>query len=504
MGFGAKPQGLDHIKHQKEGNVLSDDSIKVLFVSSEVKPFSKSGGLGDVAGSLPRALLAHGIETRVVFPKYGNIPEEHLKGMQYLDSLTTNLSWREQGCSIYSIQPENDVQYYMIENDYYFGRDGYYGYGDDYERFAFFSKAALEFLVKVDFKPDIIHFNEWQGGLGCTYLRDVYRGFTFYKDMKSLFTIHNLRYQGSFGREILWSVGLNDGYFTNGDLEFYGNISLLKAGIIHADAVSTVSETYAREIQTPSYGYGMDGLLRQRGEQGKMFGIVNGIDVIKHDPANDKRIFANYDSTNAIEQKRINKHKLQAQLGLPERDVPMIGIVSRLASGKGIDIISISLDEIMSKDIQFVVLGTGEGRYEELFRNYAWRYPEKMSAQIYFSDELAQRIYASSDIYLMPSVYEPCGLCQMYAMRYGTIPVARKTGGLADTIQHYNPETEKGNGFLFEDFVASGLMWALNQALKHYNTKHWPKIIKNAMAEDFSWDKSAKAYLNLYRGLING
>ena len=489
---------------------MTDKKLKVLFVSTEVKPFSQSGGLGDVAGSLPRALKAQGVDVRVVFPKYGNIPLKHLEGARYLTSLTTHLSWREQGASIYTIEPKDlvpdrpnaEAQVYMIENDYYFGRDGYYGYGDDFERFAFFSRVSLEFLTKIDFQADIIHFNDWQTGVGCTYLKDIYRGFTFYENMKSLFTIHNLRYQGAFGREILWSVGLNDGYFTNGELEFYGNVSLLKAGIIHADAVSTVSDTYAKEIQTPSFGYGMDGLLRMRGEnEGRLFGIVNGIDMKVNDPATDPRIFANYDSSNVLEIKGENKKKLQAQLGLPQLDVPMVGIVSRLANQKGFDIIAVSMDEILSKDLQFVLIGTGEGRYEELFKYYAWRYPEKISAQITFNDQLAQRIYAASDIFLMPSVYEPCGLGQMFAMRYGTIPVVRKTGGLADTVRHFGPESLDGNGFLFEDFVASGLMWALNQALAYYKTPHWPLIIKNAMAGDFSWDKSARAYVELYKEL---
>ena len=475
--------------------------MKVLFVATEVRPFSQSGGLGDVAGSLPQALKAQGVDVRVVFPKYGNIPSKNLEGMKYVGFLNTNLSWREQSASLYTIEPNDpkkDVQYYMIENDYYFGRDGYYGYGDDFERFAFFSKVSIELLTKVNFKPDIIHFNDWQTGIGCTYLRDIYRGFTFYKDMKSLFSIHNLRYQGSFGRETLWAMGLNDGYFTGGDLEFYGNVSLLKAGVIHADAVGTVSETYAKEIQTFSYGYGMDGLLQKRGEEGRLFGIVNGIDMEESDPATDPLIFANFDSENAIQMKKENKSKLQEQLGLPQWDAPMIGVISRLVNQKGFDIISVSMDEILSKKVQFVVLGTGEGRYEDLFRNYAHRYPEQVSAQITFNRELAQRIYASSDIFLMPSVYEPCGLGQMFAMRYGTVPVVRKTGGLADTVRHFGPEDMEGNGFVFEDFVASGLMWALNQALAYYDTPHWPLIVRNAMACDFSWDKSAKAYIELY------
>lgn len=483
------------------------NDLKALIVASEVKPYSKSGGLGDVAGSLPQALKAQGVDARVVFPKYGNIPKARLEGIKYMDSLTGHLSWRTQGASIYTILPATpeDVQVYMIENDYYFGRDGYYGFGDDYERFAFFSKISIEFLSRVDFKPDIIHFNDWQTGLGCTYLRDIYRGFTFFENMKSLFTIHNLNYQGVFGRETLWAMGLNDGYFTNGDLEFYGNISLLKAGIMHSDAVSTVSSTYAQEIQTPSYGYGMEGLLRKRGEHDqRLFGILNGIDTIQNDSATDPRIFVNYDIDNALEKKLENKHQLQRLLGLPEKDVPMIGIISRLADQKGFDIVSIILEELMSRDLQMVVLGTGEGRYEELFRNYAWRYPEKLSAQITFDDQLAQRIYAGSDIFLMPSIYEPCGLGQLFAMRYGTIPIVRKTGGLADTVHHYNSHTFEGNGFVFEDFVASGLMWAVNQALEFYSTPHWPIIVKNAMSQDFSWDKSAKAYIELYQQLKEG
>lgn len=481
------------------------NTLKVLFVATEVRPYSKSGGLGDVAGSLPAALKAQGVDVRVVFPKYGNIPSSHLEGAKYVGHLTTNLSWREQGASIYTIAPSSkkDVQVYMIENDYYFGRDGYYGYGDDYERFAFFSKVSLEFLTKVDFKPDIVHFNDWQTGLGCTYLRDIYKNFSFYENMKSLFTIHNLRYQGSFGREVLWHVGLNDGYFTGGDLEFFGNVSLLKAGIIHSDAVSTVSDTYAKEIQTPAYGYGMEGLLSMRGQEDKLFGIVNGIDVNLNNPETDTRIFTNYNAENAIQNKRKNKSKLQKLLGLPVRDVPMVSCISRLDSQKGFDIINLCIHEILSHDIQFVLLGTGEGRYEELFRNYAHQYPDKLSAQITFQDELAQRIYAASDIFLMPSVYEPCGLGQMFAMRYGTVPIVRKTGGLADTVKPFYPEESAcdGNGFVFEHFVASGLMWAINQALEYYNTPHWETIVKNAMLCDFSWDKSALEYVKLYKQL---
>jgi len=490
----------------KSGKIKDNknDILKVLIVSTEVTPFSKSGGLGDVAGSLPKALKAQNVDVRVVFPKYRTIQKNLLESARYVDSLMVHLSWREQPASIYEIGEENPVgvPLYMIENDYYFGRDGYYGHGDDFERFAFFSKVSLEFLPKVDFKPDIIQFNDWQTGVGCTYLRDIYRQFVYYQDMKSIFTIHNLHYQGVFGREVLWSVGLNDGYFTGGALEFHGNISLLKAGVVHADVVSTVSATYANEIQTGAYGYGMDGLLRQRGENdGRLFGIVNGIDMESNNPETDQRILLNYNSENAIEKKRENKRQLQSMIGLPQSDVPMIGIISRLVNQKGFDIISVAMEEIMGRDIQLVVLGTGEGRYEELFRNYAWRFPHKVSANITFDDYLAQRIYAASDIFLMPSIYEPCGLGQMFAMRYGSIPIVRKTGGLADTVQHFDPNTNTGNGFVFEDFVASAMMWALNQALDLYYTPHWNHVVQNAMNSDLSWDKSAKEYVELYKWL---
>jgi starch synthase len=470
-------------------------------VSTEVSPFAKSGGLGDVAGSLPKALKAKGIDIRVVFPKYSMISNARLINAKYVDSIMIYLSWRAQQAAVYAIEPAepDDVPVYMLGNDYYFGRDAYYGYGDDYERFAFFSKASIDFLRLVDFRPDIIHFNDWQTGLGCTYLRDVYRNFTFYENAKSLFTIHNLNYQGIFGRDILWTVGLNDGYFTGGELEYYGNVSLLKAGIMHADAVSTVSEAYAREIQTPSYGYGMDGLLRKRGmADGRLFGIVNGIDIEDYDPATDQRIFVNFSTRNVFQKKRENKHLLQSYLNLPVGDMPMVSIISRLANQKGLDIVAVALEEIMSRDLQFVVVGTGEARYEDLFRHYAWRFPEKLSANITFDDHLAQKIYAASDIFLMPSIYEPCGLGQMFAMRYGAAPVVRKTGGLADTVLHFDPETDTGNGFVFEDYVASGLMWALNQALGLYGTPHWRKLVKNAMHNDFSWDKSAVQYADLY------
>ncbi|MCL2225618.1 MAG: glycogen synthase [Defluviitaleaceae bacterium] len=474
-------------------------ALKVLLVSTEVNPYSKSGGLGDVAGSLPKVLRDMGVDMRVALPKYQTVPHEHLTDAKKVSEFTVHLSWRAQDANVLALDAFGDGDsVYFIENDFYFNRENYYGYGDDFERFAFFTKATLEMLSRIDFKADIVHFNDWHTGLGPTYLRDVYKGFTYYSNMKSLITIHNLHYQGVFGREILWAVGLNDGYFTGGDLEFYGNISYLKGGIKHADAVSTVSETYAHEIQTPAYGYGMDGLLRDRAAAtGQIYGITNGIDIESNNPETDPRIFVNFD-TKSIEKKRMNKYRLQEELGLPVGKMPMLSMITRLVEQKGFDILSIIMDELLSMDVQLVILGTGEGRYENMFRHYAWRYPDKVSANIKFNGDLAQQIYAASDIFMMPSVYEPCGLGQLFAMRYGTVPLVRKTGGLADTVTHFDPKTRKGNGFLFEDCVASGLMWAIRQAVDCYHSPDWNTVVKNAMTGDYSWQSAAKEYVDMY------
>ena len=478
---------------------MPNSSLKILIVSAEVSPYSKTGGLGDVAGSLPKALRAKDIDARVVLPLFGDIPKEHLESARLAATFDVHLSWRTQQAKVFALDPHGSGEsVYFIENDFYFARGGLYGYHDDHERFAFFTKASIEMLGHIGFKADILHFNDWHSGLGPTYLRDIYKGFNFYSNMKSLFSIHNLHYQGNFGRPILWDIGLNDGYFTGGDLEFHGNVSYMKAGILHADAVSTVSQTYAREITTPDFGYGMDGLLRNRGDENRLFGIVNGIDTAVHDPKTDPRLFANFDSS-TLEKKRDNKRRLQEALGLPLTNAPMLSMITRLTEQKGLDIVSMIMEELAHMDIQLVVLGTGEGRYESLFRSYAYHFPHKVSANITFDGTLAQRIYAGSDIFLMPSVYEPCGLGQLYAMRYGAIPVVRKTGGLADTVRHFSPDTGSGNGFVFEDFVASGLMWAINEALGTYASPNWDTLVKNAMEMDFSWDNSADEYIALYK-----
>ncbi len=476
------------------------ENLKVLIVSSEVSPFAKSGGLGDVMGSLPKELRKYGVDCRIVMPKYKNINSELLTNLEYVDSFEVSLGWRRQSASIFAL--DGQVPIYFVENDYYFGRDGFYGYGDDFERFGFFSKAALEILGVIDFAPDIIHLNDWQTSLCALYLRDVYHKFLFFKNIKTVFTIHNLQYQGVFGRGILSNVDLNDGYFSGGLLEFYGNVSFMKAGIIYADMITTVSETYAREIQSPEYAFGLDGLLRARSND--LFGVLNGIDCEKNDPGTDPCLFKNFD-INSIELKKENKTALQRMLNLPIRpDVPVFSIISRLVDQKGLDLIANCMEELMSKDIQLIVLGAGDGRYEHLFHYMSNRYPGKVSANICFNFDLAQKIYASSDMFLMPSLFEPCGLGQLFAMRYGTIPIVRDTGGLSDTVQHFDKETKQGNGFLFKHYLSSGLMWAVNEALSvYYDKENFDCCIRNAMNSDYSWSKSAEKYIELYLKLKN-
>jgi starch synthase len=332
------------------------------------------------------------------------------------------------------------------------------------------------------------------------YLKDKYAKFKFFSKTKILFTIHNLQYQGVFGGEILGAVGLDGGYYSPDKFEYYNKINFMKAGILYADMINSVSETYAKEIQSPEFGYGLDGILRSRSAD--LVGILNGIDTIANDPETDKYIYKNYSAAD-FSGKFDNKEALQKELGLPVSGAPLIGIVSRLATQKGFDIMQGMFEGLMSKNVQVVLLGTGEYNFEEFFKHYAWRFPKKLSANIRFSAELAQKIYAGSDMFLMPSLFEPCGLGQMFAMRYGSIPIGRKTGGLKDTIAHYHTtERPDGNGFLFEDYIPSGLSWALDEAIYYYGKKdEWFKIVRNAMTKDFSWSKSADKYIKTYEKL---
>ncbi len=476
-----------------------DKKLKVLLVSSEAAPFAKSGGLGDVVGSLPKALQSMGADVRVVLPKYMSIKEEHLQDVEYVGSFCVSLSWRNQEAKI--LQKNGDVPVYFVENDFYFGRGRLYGYGDDNERFAFFSKAVLDMLALLDFYPDVIHCNDWQTGPLCMYLKETYHKMIFHSKIKTLFTIHNLQYQGNFDKSTMEMLGVPYYCYENGNVEFYGNVSYMKMGLIYGDWISTVSKTYAKEIQTQDFGYGMDGILRSRND--RLSGILNGIDYKTNNPATDSRIYQNFDSNNILDKKE-NKKALQKQLGLEQRDVPLIGMITRLANQKGLDILAQVFEEIMREDIQFVLLGTGESHYEHIFKNMEERHPGKVSANIMFDDVLAQRIYAAGDMFLMPSLFEPCGLGQMFSLRYGTVPIVRKTGGLADTVSHYNPKTKTGNGFVFESYDSGGLLWAVKEALKVYQMgeAEWSRVVKNAMESNDSWESSAKEYMTLYEKLV--
>lgn len=474
---------------------------KILMCSSEVAPFAKSGGLGDVLGALPKALAKEGHDVRVVLPKYGCIPEKYKEKMEFKFFIYIPLGWRRKYCGVFELV-RHGVTYYFIDNEYYFG-DPYLYKWNDLERFAFFDKACLEILRNLDFKPDILHCHDWQAGMIPVLLNAYYVRDEFYQGIKTVFTIHNLRYQGIYSMDVVSDFfSLGQEFFSDDKLEFHGCANLLKGGIVYSDYVTTVSPTYAREIQTPEGSEGLNGLLAARGQS--LYGIINGIDTEVYNPKSDKYIFENYDLRNLVNKKKENKMRLQEQLGLPvDGEKAMIGIVSRLVDQKGFDLIAEAMGELMEMDIQLVVLGTGDSKYEELFRQNAWYHPEKVSANITFSNELAHKIYAASDLFLMPSMFEPCGLSQMIAMAYGTIPIVRETGGLKDSVQPFNEFTGEGTGFSFGAYSAYEMMQVVRLALRFFADKEtWVPLMKRAMKEDFSWKNSAKQYIEMYEQLL--
>lgn len=475
--------------------------MKILMVSSEVAPYAKSGGLGDVLGALPQALAKAGNEVAVVLPKYGAIKEEFLNQMYYKFFIYVPLGWRNKYCGVFELIRDG-VKYYFIDNEYYFGDKELYKW-NDLERFAFFDKAALEILKGIDFKPDIIHCHDWQAGMIPVLLDAYYKADGFYSDIKTVFTIHNLRYQGLYSVEAVSDFfSVNMGYFTDDKLEFHGCANLLKAGLVYSNLITTVSPTYAEEIKTPLGGERLDGLLRAR--ENSLSGIINGIDYDEYNPRRDQLIFEKYNLNNFKNGKKANKIALQQQLGLPQDgEKVMIGLVSRLVDQKGLDLIAAVMDDLMGMDIQFVVVGTGEEKYENMFRHYAWCNPEKMSANIMFSNEMAHKVYAACDLFLMPSLFEPCGLGQLIALSYGTIPIVRETGGLKDTIKSYNEFTDEGNGFSFAQYNAHDMLYTIRRAVDFFSNKDiWHKIVRRAMKENFSWEESAKKYIELYESLM--
>lgn len=469
--------------------------------SSEVAPFAKTGGLGDVLGALPQALAKLGHDVRVVLPKYGCIQEQYCQEMEFRFFLYIPLGWRRKYCGVFELKKDG-VTYYFIDNEYYFG-DIYLYKWNDLERFAFYDKACLEILKQLDFKPDIIHAHDWQAGMVPVLLNAYYVEDEFYRGIKTVFTIHNLRYQGIYSMDIVADFySLPQEYFTEDKLEFHGCANLLKGGIVYADYVTTVSPSYAEEIKTPLGGERLDGLLSARSQS--LYGIINGIDDAVYNAKTDPKIFANFDLRNLTSKKKENKIALQKQLGLPvDGEKAMIGIVSRLVDQKGFDIIAEAMGELVNLDIQLVVLGTGEAKYEEMFRQNAWYHPEKVSANITFSDDMAHKIYASADMLLMPSMFEPCGLSQMIAMAYGTIPIVRETGGLKDSVQPFNEFTDEGNGFSFAPYSAHDMLYTLRMALHFFADKEvWVPLMKRAMKMDFSWSASAQKYDEMYQKLL--
>ncbi|RUT35913.1 glycogen synthase GlgA [Paenibacillus zeisoli] len=476
--------------------------MKILFAAAEAIPFVKTGGLADVIGALPKALLKAGHDVRIVLPKYKAVPDQFRSQLEPVDIIQVPLAWRSQYCGIEELTYEG-IPVYFIDNEFYYGRDGIYGYGDDGERFAFFNRAVLEILPYIDFQPDVIHCHDWHAALIPVLLRHHYLHNPFYQSVRTVFTVHNLLYQGIFPYEVMPDLlDLPNDYFTPDGLEYYGNVNYLKAGLVYADHVTTVSPTYAEEIKTEYYGYGLDGLLRSLG--GKLSGIVNGIDTKLYNPATDTEIPAKYRTS--LNKKRENKPFLQQELGLPvDPKIPLISMVTRLVDSKGLELVRRVLDELLYFDnIQVVVLGTGEYEYEQWFKEAANRHPSKLSAQIKFNDGLSRRIYAGSDIFLMPSKFEPCGISQLLALRYGSIPVVRETGGLNDTVQSFNEFTGEGNGFSFNHYNAHDMLYTLRRAVHMYHQPdQWKKIVRNAFAGDYSWNVSAERYLEIYQSLLN-
>ncbi len=473
--------------------------MKVLYVASEALPFMASGGLGDVAGSLPQALRKRLIGCRVVMPLYDTIKQEWKDKMTFITNISVPVAWRRQYCGIFQAKHEG-VIYYLIDNQYYFKRDTIYGHYDDAERFTFFSRAVLEILPVVDFKPDIIHCNDWQSALTPVFYSTFYSKDPWYQGIKTVFTIHNIQYQGTYGMELVNDViGLNPA--DTAIVEYDGDVNFMKGAIECANKVTTVSPSYANEILDPWYSHGLDTILRER--QWKLQGILNGIDTVNYDPETDACIVKNYTVKDVKDGKAENKRQLQENMGLPQRaDVPVIGLVTRLVSHKGLDLIKGILDELLyTTDVQVVVVGSGDWQYENFFKEMANKYPDKLAVRIGFVPSLARKIYAGADLFLMPSKSEPCGLSQMVALRYGTVPIVRETGGLRDSIS--DSGDGQGNGFTFKTYNAHDMLGAIRRGLGAYADKeYWDKLVVRAMECDCSWGKSANEYIKMYKELL--
>lgn len=473
--------------------------MKVLFATSECAPFVKTGGLGDVAGSLPQALREKNVDARVVLPLYNCIPQKFKDQMKYIDHIYIDMAWRKQYCGIFELNYNNCI-YYFIDNKFYFSGDKPYDYIHlDCEKFIFFSKAVLSILPTIGFRPDVINCNDWQTGPIPVFL-DTFQDNEFFRGIKTVITIHNLKFQGRWNfKGIKDAMGISDYYFTPDKLEYYKDANLLKGGMVYASKISTVSDTYAVEITTPHYGEGLDALLRARRQD--LVGIVNGISYDDWNPSKDEFLAKKYTTRTVKAGKAACKLALQREMGLPEDpDKMVIGIVSRLTDQKGFDLIAYKLEELCNGGCQIVVLGTGDEQYENLFRHYSWKYPDRFAAWITYSNEMSHKIYAGCDAFLMPSAFEPCGLSQIISMHYGTLPIVRETGGLRDTVIPYNKYTGEGTGFSFSNYNADEMLGCIWNAMDvFYNDKNaWGELVKHAMETDYSWNVSAEKYIDMY------
>ncbi|MCU6707703.1 glycogen synthase GlgA [Paenibacillus sp. J5C_2022] len=474
--------------------------MNVLYAASEAVPLAKTGGLADVSYALPKALKQRGADVRLIMPKYEEIPENYASRFSRIAEFNVTFGWRSQYCGLLMAEIDGMVVY-LIDNEYYFKRSGLYGYDDDAERFVFFSMAVMEAARYAGFKPDIVHCHDWQTALIPFLLRTRYAFDPAWAYVKSLFTIHNLKYQGVFNMELIKELtGAGDDLFDYDGLGFYGDANCMKAGIGFADKLTTVSPSYAEEIQTAYYGERLDPLLAYRRED--LTGIVNGIDESYYDPMNDSALHTPYRSS--LSRKRKNKLDLQAELALPQSaDIPMIGIVSRLVEQKGFDLLAAIIDELLQEDVQLVVLGAGEHRYERMLAEAAERYPDKARLWLGYSDRMARRIYAGADMFAMPSRFEPCGLGQLVALRYRSVPIVRETGGLKDTVRDYEEAAGSGNGFSFSNYNAHDFLFTLKRAIGLFrDEKKWKEIVDNGAREDYSWNSSAKMYMDMYEQLL--
>ena len=477
---------------------------KVLFASSECVPFIKTGGLADVVGSLPKCFDKRYYDVRVILPKYSCMKQQWKDMMQYKTHFYMDFAGQSQYVGVLECVYDG-ITFYFIDNEHYFtGDKPYTEHHWDIEKFMYFDRAVLSALPLLDFRPDVIHCHDWQTGLIPVHLKDKFHGGEFFRDIKSVMTIHNLKFQGVWDVKTIQHFSeLPDYYFTPDKLEAYKDGNMLKGGIVYADAITTVSNTYAEEIKTPFYGEGLDGLMRARSNS--LRGILNGIDYDEFNPETDKRIVQNYNAKTFRKEKSKNKKALQAELGLAQDEKKfMIGIVSRLTDQKGLDLVQCVMDEICTEDVQLVVLGTGDERYENMFRHYDWKYNDRVSANIYYSEDMSHKVYAACDAFLMPSLFEPCGLSQLMALRYGTVPIVRETGGLKDTVWPYNEYDGTGTGFSFANYNAHEMLDCIRYAKYiYYNKKReWNKIVDRGMAADFSWQTSAGKYQELYDWLI--